>query len=181
MAKAVIVLGGGCFWCTEAVFSRLKGIIAVTPGYAGGHTSNPTYKVVVTGRTGHAEVVQVAFDDSVILLSVILDVFFTTHDPTSLNRQGADVGSQYRSLILTTSPTQHEAVLDYIANLRKNKTFDKPIVTEVQSLATFYPAEVSHQEYYQRNSDAPYCQVVIDPKLAKLKKHFRAFMRAESQ
>lgn len=175
--RSSIVLGGGCFWCTEAVFSRLKGVRRVTPGYAGGHTTDPTYNDVCSGKTGHAEVVQVVFDDQIIALTDLLDVFFATHDPTTPNRQGADTGSQYRSIILTTSEPQRVAVGTYLERLRHATTFKRPIVTEVRPLDHFYPAEISHQEYYRRNPHAAYCQLVIDPKLAKLKARFNSLLQ----
>ncbi len=163
-----IVLGGGCFWCTEALLNTLAGVYRATPGYAGGHTQDPTYRQVCNGGTGHAEVVEVEYDPEVISLEDLLEVFFATHDPTSLNRQGADVGTQYRSIILYDSLQQRERVEKIIARLAKD--YDRPIVTEVKELERFYPAEDYHQRYYEKNPNQPYCRAVISPKLAKLRK-----------
>lgn len=160
-----IALGGGCFWCTEAVFNEITGVVGVTPGYAGGATENPTYEDVCGGRTGHAEVVLVEFDPEVAPLEKLLDLFFATHDPTSLNRQGADVGTQYRSAVFYTSPGQRERVERFIE--RASGEYDKPIVTEVSELEAFYPAEEYHHRYYEANPRRPYCQVVIAPKVKK--------------
>lgn len=167
-----IVLGGGCFWCTEAVFQQLKGVISVTPGYAGGSVKNPSYKEVCTGRTGHAEVVRVVFNPEQIFYNELLQVFFKTHDPTTLNRQGNDVGPQYRSIILYQNPTQKEQAEKIKYDLDHSGQFENPIVTEIKPLDIFYPAEISHQDYYRNNSDQPYCRFIIDPKLEKLKKEF---------
>ncbi len=172
-----IVLGGGCFWCTEAAFTQLKGVLSATPGYAGGTTKDPTYYQVATGRTGHAETVRVVFDPSVISLTDILDLFFVIHDPTSLNKQGADVGTEYRSIILTTSPEQQADVYAYLTQQEKSGHFSKPIVTEVAPLTEFYPAEISQQEYYRRNPNAAYCQLVIYPKLSKLRAKFASLLK----
>jgi peptide-methionine (S)-S-oxide reductase len=163
-----IVLGGGCFWCTEALLNTLEGVERATPGYAGGFTSDPTYRQVCAGDTGHAEVVEVEYDPGVISLEDLLDVFFATHDPTSLNRQGADVGAQYRSVILYTSQEQKERIERFINETAKD--YSMPIVTEVKPLDAFYKAEESHQRYYERNPRQPYCQAVISPKLVKLKR-----------
>jgi peptide-methionine (S)-S-oxide reductase len=163
-----IVLGGGCFWCTEALLNTLVGVLRAIPGYAGGATRDPTYRQVCNGGTGHAEVVEVEYDPEVISLDDLLEVFFATHDPTSLNRQGADVGTQYRSIVLYNSPRQKESVEKIIARLAKD--YDRPIVTEVKELDGFYPAEEHHQRYYDRNPNQPYCRAVISPKLAKLRK-----------
>jgi len=163
-----IVLGGGCFWCTEALLSTLVGVLRVTPGYAGGKAEDPTYRQVCNGGTGHAEVVEVEYDPEVISLEDLLEVFFATHDPTSLNRQGADVGTQYRSIILYDSYTQKLNVEGFVAELARE--YDKPIVTEVKELERFYPAEEYHQRYYEKNPNQPYCRAVISPKLAKLRK-----------
>ncbi len=164
--------GGGCFWCLEAVFLRLEGVYSVTSGYAGGHVANPTYKDVCSGLTGHAEVVQIEFDPAIIPYDVLLKVFFTTHDPTTLNRQGADVGTQYRSVIYFHDAAQEQAAKAVIAQLTKEGVFPLPIVTEVTKLPPFYPAEDYHQDYYDRNTSAGYCQVVISPKVKKLKESF---------
>lgn len=161
-----IVLGGGCFWCTEAVLSTLVGVLRVTPGYAGGETPEPTYRQVCGGGTGHAEVVEVEYDPEVIRLEDILEVFFASHDPTSLNRQGTDTGTQYRSIVLYNSQRQKAAVEKFIDGIAGG--YDRPIVTEVRELEKFYPAEEYHRRYYARNPDQPYCRAVISPKLAKL-------------
>ncbi len=166
--KEVITLGAGCFWCTEAVYQQIPGVISVKPGYMGGQTKNPTYKDVCTGETGHAEVAQVTFDPAKVKLDEILETFWHLHDPTSLNRQGADVGTQYRSAIFYSTPEQKE-----IAERSKGKAakeFARPIVTEITAAGTFYEAENYHQDYYRRNKNKnPYCQAVIAPKLRKLK------------
>jgi peptide-methionine (S)-S-oxide reductase len=171
-ATEVATLGGGCFWCLEAVFQRLRGVSRVVSGYAGGHVANPSYEAVCTGRTGHAEVVQVHFDPAVISYRDLLSVFFTIHDPTSLNRQGADVGTQYRSVIFYHSPEQKKAAQDVINALTTERVWRDPIVTEISPLPEFYPAEDYHQDYYNRNPNQPYCQVVVAPKVAKLRQHF---------
>ena len=163
-----IVLGGGCFWCTEALLNTLEGVVRATPGYAGGFVPDPTYRQVCDGTTGHAEVVEVEYDPEIISLEDLLDVFFATHDPTSLNRQGADVGTQYRSIVLYNSPQQKEKVEKVIGWLAKD--YSMPIVTEVKELESFYPAEDYHQRYFDRNPNQPYCRAVISPKLAKLRK-----------
>jgi peptide-methionine (S)-S-oxide reductase len=168
----VVTLGGGCFWCLETVYDRLKGVQDVVSGYAGGHVLSPSYQQVCTGTTGHAEVVQVTFDPAVITFRDLLDVFFTVHDPTTLNRQGADVGTQYRSAIFYHTDEQRAIAEQAIADLDAAGVWDAPIVTEVTPLATFYPAEDYHQEYYVRNPNQGYCRMVIAPKVAKLRKHF---------
>ena len=162
-----IVLGGGCFWCVEAVLKPLRGVERVVSGYANGRVKNPTYREVCSGRTGHAEVVEVTFDPDAISLRDLLTVFFTTHDPTTLNRQGADVGTQYRSGVYTASEAQRETAEAVKAELAD--AFDAPIVTEVEPLDTFYPAEETHQDYFARNPAQPYCAAVIAPKVAKLR------------
>jgi peptide-methionine (S)-S-oxide reductase len=166
-------LGGGCFWCTEAIFKSLKGVETVESGYSGGHTKNPTYKEVCTGETGHAEVIQVTFDPKVISFDEILEVFFETHDPTSLNRQGADAGTQYRSVIFYHSPEQKEKAEAYKAQLNKENVFNKPIVTEIKAFDKFYKAENYHQNYFANNRSQGYCQFVIVPKIEKFKKIFK--------
>jgi peptide-methionine (S)-S-oxide reductase len=169
----VVTLGGGCFWCLEAVYLGLKGVERVVSGYSGGTVPNPTYEQVCTGTTGHAEVVQITFDPAVISFKEILDVFFTIHDPTTLNRQGADVGPQYRSVIFYHSPEQRATVEQSIEELKKAGTWGRPIVTEIVPSTVFYPAEDYHQEYYRRNPGQPYCRAAIAPKLAKMQKlHF---------
>jgi peptide-methionine (S)-S-oxide reductase len=164
-------LGGGCFWCLEAVYVEVEGVEAVTSGYAGGTVAHPSYREVCTGKTGHAEVVQVVFDPSVITYREILEIFFTIHDPTTLNRQGADVGTQYRSVIFYHSEEQKEIAAAMIDELTASEAFDAPIVTQVESLTEFYPAEDYHQDYYEHNPRQPYCRAVIAPKLAKFRKH----------
>ncbi len=169
--RETATLGGGCFWCMEAAYQQLKGVISVTSGYAGGTTANPTYEEVCSGRTGHAEVVQVVFDPTAISYRDIIDFFWEAHNPTTRNRQGADVGSQYRSIILYANPEQ-KSIAE--ASLREaQKRFDQPIVTEIVPLAAFYQAEKYHQDYYNRNASSPYCRAVITPKLQKLKKYFQ--------
>jgi len=170
-------LGGGCFWCLEAVFEQLQGVHKVVSGYTGGTQPNPSYKQVCTGATGHAEVVQITFDPAVISYGDLLDMFFTFHDPTTLNRQGADVGTQYRSAIYYHSPAQKEQAERKIAEWNAAGHWGKPIVTELSPLTTFYPAEDYHQGYYGQNPDQGYCQAVIAPKIAKLRKHFAERMR----
>ncbi len=168
--REVATLGGGCFWCLEAAFEKLKGVEEAVSGYAGGTVPNPTYKQVCTGKTGHAEVVQITFDPAVISYKDLLDVYFTIHDPTTLNRQGADVGTQYRSVIFYHTPEQEQAARAMIAELEAQGRWEDPIVTQVEPLEAFYPAEDYHQEYYEHNSGQPYCRIVIAPKLSKLQK-----------
>jgi len=166
-------LAGGCFWCLEAAFQQLKGVTKVTSGYAGGTVANPSYEAVCTGRTGHAEVVQIEFDPAVVGYRELLEVFFTIHDPTTLNRQGGDVGTQYRSAIFYHSPQQRQEAEAVIAELEAGKVWDDPIVTEVVPLEAFYPAEEYHRDYFRRNPGQAYCRTVIAPKVAKLRKqHF---------
>ncbi len=170
MAKDMIVFGGGCFWCTEAVFKLFKGVTSTMPGYAGGHVQNPTYEQVCTETTGHAEVLKIEYDSAVIPFDTLLEVFFTMHDPTTPNRQGADSGSQYRSIILYSTPEQKSESEAYIKKIQKD--FDNPIVTEIKKLDKFYPAEKYHKDYYDNNRFQPYCAIVIGPKIAKVKKKF---------
>ena len=165
-------LAGGCFWCLEAVFTQLKGVKSVLSGYAGGNVPNPSYEQVCAGTTGHAEAVQITFDPQVISYRDLLQVFFTMHDPTTLNRQEADVGTQYRSAILYHSDEQLAAAKQVIEELTVSGVWDDPIVTELSPLDTFYPAEQYHQDYYERNTAQPYCQAVIVPKVAKLRKQY---------
>lgn len=167
-----IVLGGGCFWCLQPLFSDLKGVESVVVGYAGGKKEFPTYEDVCSGTTGHAEVVNVTFDPETISLQHILEVFFSVHDPTTMNRQGADVGSQYRSIILYSNEEQKNVAEAVIQELNKSGQFSKPIVTQVVPLEEFYPAEEYHQSYFEKNPYAGYCQMVIRPKVAKFKQHF---------
>jgi len=163
-------LGGGCFWCLEAVFVMLKGVKRVRSGYAGGHTENPTYREICSGTTGHAEVVQVEFDPSEISYRDLLEIFFTIHDPTTLNRQGADVGTQYRSVIYYHSPEQEATAREVIQQMTDDRIWPSSIVTQVEPLPKFYMAEDYHQDYYANNSYQPYCQVVIAPKVSKIRK-----------
>lgn len=165
-------LGGGCFWCLEAVFQQLEGVIAVKSGYAGGSTRNPTYEQVCSGRTGHAEVVQVTFEPTVISYRDLLEIFFDIHDPTTLNRQGADVGTQYRSAIFTHSSEQADTARKLIAESSEKDPSGVPIVTEIVPLTEFYPAEGYHDDYYRLNTSQPYCRIVIGPKLARFRKRF---------
>ena len=165
-------LAGGCFWCLEAVFDDLKGVVSVESGYAGGHVPNPSYKAVCTGTTGHAEVVQVTYDSSMLDYADLLRVFFTIHDPTNLNRQGGDVGTQYRSAIFTHDEAQRAAAEAVIREISESKLRANLIVTEVTPLDKFYMAEDYHQEYFANNSNQPYCRMVIEPKVAKFRKHF---------
>jgi peptide-methionine (S)-S-oxide reductase len=171
-AHEVATLGGGCFWCLEAVYDELKGVERVVSGYAGGHVRNPSYDQVCSGTTGHAEVTQITFDPRVISYGDLLDVFFTIHDPTTLNRQGNDVGPQYRSIILYYSPEQKATAERKIAELRATHTWDGPIVTQIEPITDFYPAESYHQDYYQNNKFQPYCMFVVRPKVAKARKMF---------
>lgn len=170
--KEVATLGGGCFWCLEAVYDELNGVETVESGYAGGTVPNPTYQQVCNGKTGHAEVIQLAFDPNVISYREILEVFFHIHDPTTLNRQGADVGTQYRSIILYHDDAQKQIAEEVIAELEAAHVWDRPIVTQRVPFEVFYRAEDYHQEYYQNNTYQPYCQVVISPKLTKFRKEF---------
>jgi peptide-methionine (S)-S-oxide reductase len=171
-AKEIATLAGGCFWCLEAVFDDLKGVTSVESGYMGGTTPNPTYEQVCSGDTGHAEVVRLAFDPDVVSFKEILEVFFVIHDPTTLNRQGNDAGTQYRSAIFYHSAEQKSAAEQVIAKLNAAQIYDDPIVTEVVAASRFYLAEDYHQEYFQRNPAQPYCAYVVRPKVAKFRKHF---------
>jgi peptide-methionine (S)-S-oxide reductase len=168
----VATLAGGCFWCLEAVFDDLKGVTDVVSGYEGGTVTNPTYKQVCGGNTGHAEVIQVTFDPREVTFRELLGVFFTIHDPTTLNRQGADVGTQYRSAVFYHSPEQKATAEQVIAELDAERVWNNPIVTEVAPADVFYPAEDYHQEYFKNNPYQPYCQVVVAPKVAKFRKHY---------
>ena len=169
------IFGGGCFWCTEAIFQKTKGVESVKPGYAGGDIKNPTYEQVSTGNTGHAEVVKVTYDPDVISYNDLLLIFFKTHDPTTLNRQGADVGPQYRSAVFYTDEEQKKLAQDMIRKLEQEKVWKDPIVTEVSPVKNFTVAEDYHHDYYKSNKNAPYCQVVINPKLKKFKTQFQEF------
>lgn len=169
--------GAGCFWCTEAVYLRLKGVKKVTSGYTGGKVPNPTYKAVCTGQTGHAEVIQIEYDPAVISFDQMLDVFFHTHDPTTLNRQGADTGTQYRSAVFYHDEQQKESAKKMIESLNASGDFDSPIVTTLEKLGPFYPAEDYHQDYFALNPGNPYCQAVIVPKVGKFQKRYQAMLK----
>jgi peptide-methionine (S)-S-oxide reductase len=171
-SREVATLGGGCFWCLEAVFEQLRGVDKVVSGYSGGTVSNPTYSQVCTGATGHAEVVQLTFDPAVISFRELLEVFFTIHDPTTLNRQGEDIGTQYRSAIFYHTPEQKATTEEVIAQLNGVRIWNAPIVTEVTPGTAFYPAEDYHQQYFRRNPDQAYCRAVIAPKVAKFRKQY---------
>jgi peptide-methionine (S)-S-oxide reductase len=177
MRKETIILGGGCFWCTEAVFKMLKGVVSVLPGYAGGTTPNPTYQSVCGGNTGHAEVVEVQYDADIIKLEDILTVFFGSHDPTTVNRQGNDVGTEYRSIILYTTEEQKEVVELFIKEINDSNELGKPIATEVTPLEKFYVAEDYHKDYFENNRSNPYCIVAINPKLEKVQKKFAELLK----
>ena len=170
--KEIIVFGEGCFWCTEAVFKMIKGVISVDPGYAGGSKQEPTYKEVSTGATGHAEVVKIEYDSKVISFDNLLTVFFATHDPTQINRQGNDVGKQYRSVILYTIGQQKKEAEDFIKKLNNSSKQGGKIATEVRALEKFYSSEKYHKDFYENHKGEGYCQVVINPKLEKVKKEF---------
>lgn len=177
----IAVFGGGCFWCTEAVFSELRGVVSVAPGYAGGTTPNPSYDAVCTGSTGHAEVIRIEFDPSQITFNDLLTVFFATHDPTTLNRQGADVGTQYRSIVLYATPAQKTDAEAFIKKLTESDPGGKPVVTEIKPLDKFYQAEDYHHNYFKNNQRQPYCQVVIEPKVLKLQKQFADLLKEKSK
>jgi peptide-methionine (S)-S-oxide reductase len=176
--QEIATLGGGCFWCLEAVFEHLQGVHRVESGYAGGIVADPTYHQVCTGTTGHAEVVQVTFDPAVTSFREVLDVFFATHDPTTLNRQGADVGTQYRSAIFYHTPEQKRIAEQRIAELNEAHIWDKPIVTQVVPLQAFFRAEGYHQEYFRNNPSQPYCMAVVSPKVTKFRKQFASKLKA---
>jgi peptide-methionine (S)-S-oxide reductase len=168
----VATFGGGCFWCLDAAFRQLRGVEGVVSGYAGGKRPNPTYEQVCAGVTGHAEVVQITFDPRVISYRDLLGVLFTIHDPTTLNRQGNDIGTQYRSVVFYHSPEQHEAVKDVVGELQADKVWSDPIVTEVVPFTEFYPAEGYHQDYFNKNPNQPYCSAVVGPKVSKVRKAY---------
>lgn len=170
------MFAGGCFWCTEAVFQRLKGVKSVVPGYTGGRQTNPTYEQVCSGATGHAEAIKIEYDPAAISFETLLAVFFTTHDPTTLNRQGADVGPQYRSAVFYTNEEQRRVAQNVMQKLRQRGAYDKPIVTELKPFDEFYQAEEKHRQFYLKNRESPYCRLVINPKLDKLKKTYESFM-----
>lgn len=169
----MVTLGGGCFWCTEAVFSQIRGIVKVEPGYSGGLVVNPTYEQVSTGTTGHVEVVQVTFNPDIISFRELLEIFFATHDPTTVNRQGPDVGTQYRSVIFYHNEEQKILAEKLIEEFSRTEMFDAPIVTKVEPFKAFYQAEDYHRDYFKRHPEQPYCKAVISPKIAKLREKFR--------
>ncbi|MES2437069.1 MAG: peptide-methionine (S)-S-oxide reductase MsrA [Patescibacteria group bacterium] len=175
--KEIAVFGGGCFWCTEAVFKMLKGVIIVAPGYAGGTTENPSYDQVCGGKTGHAEVIHILFNPTQIQYKDLLTVFFASHDGSTLNRQGNDIGTQYRSIILYTNDEQKKVAEDFISEINTSNQDGKSLVTEVVPLTTFYPAENYHEDYYANHKNEPYCQVIINPKLEKVQKQFQALLK----
>jgi peptide-methionine (S)-S-oxide reductase len=175
------IFGGGCFWCTEAIFRMLKGVASVAPGYAGGEVVNPTYEQVCGGNTSHAEVIKIDYDPTQVPYTTLLTVFFASHDPTTLNRQGADVGTQYRSIILTTAEAQKKGAENFITELNASSTEGATVVTEVKPLETFYPAEEKHFNYYEQNKNRGYCQLVINPKLEKVQKQFAELLKTNSQ
>ena len=179
--REVATLAGGCFWCLEAVFDDLRGVEVVESGYAGGHVPNPTYQQVCSGATGHAEVVQITFDTTVVSFREILEVFFAIHDPTTLNRQGADIGTQYRSAIFYHSPEQKEIAEKLIAELNAENIWDAPIVTEVVPFKEFYVAEDYHQEYFAQNPSQPYCRAIVAPKVAKFRQKFLEKLKSRQQ
>lgn len=175
--KEIATLAGGCFWCTEAIFSELKGVEKVESGYSGGTVANPSYEQTCTGTTGHAEAIQITFDPKVIHFSDLLHIFFTTHDPTTLNRQGADSGTQYRSAVFTHSDEQKKVALEVIKEIEAAHIWNDPIVTEVTPFTNFYKAEDYHQEYFARNPGQGYCRVVIEPKVAKFRQKYREMLK----
>lgn len=176
MAKQA-VFGGGCFWCTEAVFQQIKGVQSVESGYSGGHEPNPSYEAVCTGRTGHAEVIKIVYDPALVAYETLLEIFFKTHDPTTLNRQGNDIGTQYRSVIFYEDDAQRAAASTAIARLDESGAFDDKIVTQVEPLGAYYPAEDYHQNFFARNPTQQYCNMMIPPKLEKLRKVFKEQLR----
>lgn len=169
--------GAGCFWCTEAVFQNVKGVSKVVSGYAGGKIKNPTYREICTGTTGHAEVAQITFDPSKVSFEELLEVFWNTHDPTTLNKQGADEGTQYRSVVFYHNDDQRQAATDYKKQLEASKVFKNPIVTEISPLPDYYPAENYHQNYFELNPNQSYCQYVVRPKVEKFKKQFQSKLK----
>jgi peptide-methionine (S)-S-oxide reductase len=180
MTTATAVVGGGCFWCTEAVFLELEGVLDVKSGYAGGTTVNPTYEQICTGRTGHAEVIRISYDPAVISSADLLRVFFATHDPTTLNRQGNDVGTQYRSSIFPETEEQARVAREVMAEIEARGIWGRPLVTTIEPLTVFYPAEAYHDDYYARNPNAGYCRVIVAPKVAKVRKEFTDRLRRKT-
>lgn len=181
MKNSTAVFGGGCFWCTEAVFKMLRGIVSVTPGYAGGNIPNPSYYEVSNNNTGHAEVIKIEYDPSVITYQNLLTVFFGSHDATQVNRQGADVGTQYRSIILYANDEQKQEAKQFIAELNVSAKEGKPIATEIAPLGIFYPAEAEHLDFYARNKNFGYCEVIIAPKLQKVQEKFAELLQTHSK
>jgi peptide-methionine (S)-S-oxide reductase len=179
--KEIAVFGGGCFWCTEAVFKMLRGVSFVEPGYTGGTTKDPTYEEVSGGGTGHVEVIKIEYDPEQIKYRDLMTVFFASHDPTTLNRQGNDVGTQYRSVIFFSSPEQQKQAVAFIAELNASGDMGERIVTKVEPLGTYYPAESYHKDYFTNHKDAPYCQLVINPKLEKVQKEFADLLNDENK
>lgn len=179
--QETIYLGGGCFWCTEAVFDRVRGVVDVESGYANGHVDQPTYEQVCEGTTGHAEVIKVVFDTTQLSREQLLEIFFATHDPTTLNRQGNDVGTQYRSAIYTTSDAQLQEVQAFVDQLQRSNAFGMPVVTQVQALQSYWPAENYHQDYFARNPYQGYCAYVVGPKVAKFMHTFAQFTKSQTE
>jgi len=177
----IAVFGGGCFWCTEAIFQELKGVVSVMPGYSGGTLPNPSYEQVCSGKTGHAEVTKIEFDPTQISFRDLLLVFFATHDPTTPNRQGADVGTQYRSIVLYSNHDQKDETGRFIKELEESEPGGKPVVTEIKPLTEFYPAEDYHKQYYLKNKNQPYCQLIIEPKVEKLQEKFANLLKTKSK
>lgn len=173
------IFAGGCFWCTEPVFSQLKGVKKVVSGYIGGHTPNPTYKQICNGDTGHAEAIEITYDASLISFDMLLEIFFVSHDPTTLNRQGNDIGTQYRSAVFCQNETQSAATKEMISRLNAQQIWPRPIVTQVNGADTFYPAEDYHQYYFANNPDQPYCMTVAAPKVAKVRAKYTALIETE--
>jgi peptide-methionine (S)-S-oxide reductase len=178
--REVATVGGGCFWCTEAIFSQVKGVVKVESGYSGGRVANPTYQQVSTGTTGHAEVLQITFDPKIVSFQELLEIFFDTHDPTTLNRQGNDVGTQYRSVIFYRDDKQKAVAQEYITKLGKSKKFGAPIVTALEAFTAFYKVEDYHRDYFQRHPNEDYSRFIIAPKLIKFQKHFPQKLRSTS-
>ena len=179
MNKQVATFAGGCFWCIEAAFNQVQGVLKATSGYMGGHTANPNYRDICTGTTGHAEVVQLDYDASVISYRQLLEILFFLHDPTTLNRQGNDVGTQYRSAVFIHDAQQQAELQQFIADLTQQQVFPAPIVTSIEAVSTFYPAEDYHQGYYLQNTNQPYCQFLVLPKLAKFRQQFAAMQKPQ--
>lgn len=179
--KQIAVFGGGCFWCTEAVFNRIRGVLSVIPGYAGGEKENPTYEQVCSGRTGHAEVIKIEYDPAAVSFRDLMSVFFATHDPSTLNRQGNDVGTQYRSVIFYADEAQRAQADAYKQQLDSSGLFNAPVVTEIKPLGKFYEAEQYHHDYFANNPNQPYCFIVINPKIEKLNSRFSDLLKDTSK